>query len=35
MHNLLNPGAMRSVVMKRLGSMEGLIRQNMGALGNP
>ena len=35
MHNPLSLGPMRSMMMKRLGSMEGFIRQNMGALSNP
>ena len=34
MHNPLSLGPMRSVVMKRLGSMEGFIRQTTGTLGN-
>ena len=35
MHNPVNLGPMSSMMMKKLGSMEGFIRQNMGALGNP
>ena len=35
MHNPLSLGPMRSMMMKRLGSMEGFIRQNMELLATP